>query len=265
MSFEKQMYEVKEKWEMSYFSEQDSRRIEFIRTLIPDDVETLLDVGCGNGILVNYLSEKHPDLLKRLCATDRSKTSLEFVKVENYESDITALPFADGEFDIVVCLEVIEHLPQEVFAKALLELERVTNKYVIISVPFNEDLDFKRVKCTKCQTEFSPFYHMHSFNDQRMEGLFENTKMTFVELHKVESREIPRMRYLKKWISRKINPNGFPPNCICPMCGYNELEKLKQTSNPSPNPDSTPKSRSGLSKWWPHREEPKWVAALYKK
>ena len=259
------MYEVKEKWEMSYFSEQDSRRIEFIRKLVPDDAQTLLDVGCGNGIFVNYLAEKYPDSFKRLCATDRSKTSLEFVKVENYESDITELPFADGEFDIVVCLEVIEHLPQDVFAKALLELERVTSKHAIVSVPYNEDLDYSKVKCTQCRTEFSPFYHMHSFDEQRMKGLFQNTTLSFIEHHKVESREIPRLRNLKKWVSRKIRPDGFPSNCICPMCGYNEFQKLKETSQTPPSSESTTETRGGLSKWWPHREEPKWIAALYKK
>ncbi len=45
------------------------------------------------------------------------------------------LPLPDNEFDVVVCYETLEHLPYENFSKALLELKRVSKKYVIMSLP----------------------------------------------------------------------------------------------------------------------------------
>jgi 2-polyprenyl-3-methyl-5-hydroxy-6-metoxy-1,4-benzoquinol methylase len=128
MSFEKQMYEVKEKWEESYFSPTDKKRIEYIKNIIPNEINTLLDVGCGNGILVNYLQQHYQNDFSRICGVDRSTTSLKFVKTEKSESNIDDLPFKDGEFEMVTCLEVIEHLPLEVYAKALTEIERVSSK-----------------------------------------------------------------------------------------------------------------------------------------
>ena len=264
MNFEQQMYEVKEKWEESYFSDLDRKRIEYITKIIPAEAKTLLDVGCGNGILINYLSLQERKF-DRICGTDRSQTSLQFVKTEKYESEITHLPFKDGEFDVVTCLEVIEHLPQEVFSKALEELLRASSKYLIISVPFNEDLDFSKVRCIKCATEFNPFYHMHSFDAAKLSALYNGRadKINVTLVDKVESVRLPHFRFLKKWISRKINGASFPPNCICPMCGYNEFKKLAKVE--SANPTQEASSGGGLSRYWPHYNAPKWVVAVFEK
>ena len=105
------MYEVKEKWEESYFSTQDRRRVEYIQSLIPEDARSILDVGCGNGILINYLTQNYSSSFDRICGTDRSTISLSFVKTEKVQADIDMFPFKDGEFDVVTCMEVIEHLP----------------------------------------------------------------------------------------------------------------------------------------------------------
>lgn len=48
-------------------------------------------------------------------------------------ADITSLPFANKSFDLVVCNEVLEHLPQP--EVALSEIQRVTRRYCLLSVP----------------------------------------------------------------------------------------------------------------------------------
>jgi len=51
-------------------------------------------------------------------------------------SDITAIPVPDGNFDAVMCTEVLEHVPDPV--AALKELNRVLKQggYLLITVPF---------------------------------------------------------------------------------------------------------------------------------
>jgi SAM-dependent methyltransferase len=47
--------------------------------------------------------------------------------------DAECLPFRDGQFDLVVCVEVLEHLRDPV--AGLRELARVTSRHLLLSVP----------------------------------------------------------------------------------------------------------------------------------
>jgi hypothetical protein len=49
------------------------------------------------------------------------------------------LPFADGEFDAVVCMDVLEHLPEPARAAFVAQLARVGSGLVAIAFPHSED------------------------------------------------------------------------------------------------------------------------------
>ena len=51
-SLEKEYYENDTIWSAAP-SDSDLRRIKTVSSSIPEDVKTILDIGCGNGILVN--------------------------------------------------------------------------------------------------------------------------------------------------------------------------------------------------------------------
>jgi SAM-dependent methyltransferase len=50
------------------------------------------------------------------------------------QASALALPFADNTFDLVLAIEVLEHLPDP--RQALLEIARVASDAVVISVPW---------------------------------------------------------------------------------------------------------------------------------
>ncbi len=50
-----------------------------------------------------------------------------------YDADITSLGFRRGSFELVLCLEVLEHVPHPL--AALAELRRVASRRCLISVP----------------------------------------------------------------------------------------------------------------------------------
>lgn len=54
-------------------------------------------------------------------------------------ADAARLPFADASFDIVSCLDVIEHVPRPHRATVVTELVRVCRGYIIIGVPVADD------------------------------------------------------------------------------------------------------------------------------
>jgi hypothetical protein len=51
------------------------------------------------------------------------------------QADATALPFGDAEFDAVVCLDVVEHMPRDVRPKAIAEMVRVSGRMVVVAFP----------------------------------------------------------------------------------------------------------------------------------
>lgn len=87
--------------------------------------ESLLDAGCGEGEMVRrgalpaglrpVLLDRNPDSAAQLLGS------------------VTALPFASRSFDVVTCLEVLEHLDDP--ASAVRELARVARRAVVVSVP----------------------------------------------------------------------------------------------------------------------------------
>jgi SAM-dependent methyltransferase len=54
------------------------------------------------------------------------------------QADITALPFADEKFDVIICSHVLEHVEDD--TKALSELHRVlkVDGWVLLQTPFDE-------------------------------------------------------------------------------------------------------------------------------
>ncbi len=99
-------------------------------------VRSLLDVGCGEGMVLRHLQ---PHLEGVTCAA----IDLDPVEVADAKRNLPccnvqvgsayAIPFRTGSFELVTCSEVLEHL--EVPSQALAELRRVSSKYVLATVP----------------------------------------------------------------------------------------------------------------------------------
>ena len=91
--------------------------------------ERILDVGCGPGFYVDELLERVGPA-GSVVGIDRSPQMLELAarrteehaNVELHEADATSLPVADGSFDAVVSVQVLEYVPD--IARALAEVGR---------------------------------------------------------------------------------------------------------------------------------------------
>ena len=95
-------------------------RVEFIQTYSPVDGKSVLDVGCGGGILAEALAAKNAIVT----GLDVSEASLNVAKLHLLESQVTVEyvcstveKFAEqheNQFDIITCMEVLEHVPDPV-------------------------------------------------------------------------------------------------------------------------------------------------------
>jgi SAM-dependent methyltransferase len=99
--------------------------------------EVVLDCGCGDGIFTSILEKKSTWTV----GLDVSIHNLQIAK-ESTEGDVSLvlgdaqnLPFKSGQFDRVLCTEVLEHLQNDV--KALKEIHRVlaNNAFLVLTVP----------------------------------------------------------------------------------------------------------------------------------
>lgn len=86
----------------------------------------LLEIGIGNGIVSRILRES--GLLVTTLDYDE-KLDPDVI------ASVTDMPLDDGSFDVVLCCEVLEHIPYSEFEKALREICRVTRKHLIITLP----------------------------------------------------------------------------------------------------------------------------------
>jgi ubiquinone/menaquinone biosynthesis C-methylase UbiE len=96
---------------------------------------SLLDAGCGEGETLARLGDRLPE---RTVAVDIDPGAVAFTReripgAEVACHSIDSLPFEDDSFELVLCLEVLEHLPEP--PQALAELARVCSGRLVISVP----------------------------------------------------------------------------------------------------------------------------------
>ena len=111
----------------------------------------VLDAGCGEGFVISDLLQETNGLT--ITGIDRSLEAIQMARqmvplvlkacpepsrrVEGdvlfNVGDLREMPYGDDSFDLVMCLEVLEHLPDP--HKGLHELRRVTSAHCLVSVP----------------------------------------------------------------------------------------------------------------------------------
>lgn len=272
--FEKAYYESDTFWENEMLQDTANlRRFANTAALIPEDTRSLLDAGCGNGVFIKYLGKERPSLV--LHGMDRSNAALKFVESEKTLGDVTSMPFPDASFDCVTCLEVLEHLPIEAYAKAVRELFRVSRKYIIVSVPYNEVLEDSHTQCPSCRSIFNYELHLRSFSSERFENLFEGYPVRVVRSQKdgLSERFVGHDAFRRTFYKEQFLKWNSP---ICPICGYTEPKAPVSHQSASQHQSDSPQQLSAKQRvisaftalpklFWPKESRYYWIMGLFEK
>ena len=93
-------------------------RLDWINGLAPLAGQRVLDVGCGGGILADAMARKGADVL----GIDLSSKSLKVAQLHALEAQTPGVSYREvsaetlateqpGQFDVVTCMEMLEHVP----------------------------------------------------------------------------------------------------------------------------------------------------------
>lgn len=100
---------------------------EQLRQICYSGYTNILEIGIGKGFL-KHCFKLFPQI---------SHTTLDIAEDlhPDYVGSVTNMPFEDSQFDVVVCGQVLEHLPFADFLPALKEIKRVARHKAIVSLP----------------------------------------------------------------------------------------------------------------------------------
>lgn len=100
--------------------------------------QSLLDVGCGEGVLVHQWAQRLGQA--RVVGIDLEEPSIQAGWAERQAPNLEYrvmraenLPFAENEFDVLAAIEVLEHVPDP--EHTLSEMARCGQGHLLVSVP----------------------------------------------------------------------------------------------------------------------------------
>lgn len=152
-------------------SERERVRVGDLLDLVPTGLASGLDVGARDG----HLSRLLADVVGEVTALDLELPVIDDARIRCVKGNVTSLDFTDGQFDLVFCAEVLEHIPPQLLARACRELVRVSRRHLVIGVPYRQDIRLGRTTCQCCGTINPPWGHVTSFDEKLLGQLFAGT------------------------------------------------------------------------------------------
>lgn len=227
-----------------YFSKQVGESIVDLLDLAGVLRGRVLDYGTGPGFLLERLLARGVDCW----GCDTSPRSVERVNTQfagrrNWHGAklITGLPseLDAGQFDMVTCLETVEHLPTDLIQPVLQDVRRLLapGGSALFTTPDAEDLQTGMIYCPFCDSEFHHVQHFQSFTAARLSE--ELTKAGF-QVQFCQSMEIgwfQRRKQLPFWCREAIRSVLRATWRLFTFGGRNATiaEKVAAESNPGSN------------------------------
>lgn len=173
----------------------------------------ILDIGCGPGLMLNDLTK-----LGQVSAMDFSHDAIEFCKTKNacdlrQGSLPNNVPFDKGVYDLVICLDVIEHVDDDYASVKTLNELLAPNGKMVITVPALMSLWSKWDEIN----EHKRRYDLEQFRKVLLANNFEIEKISYYN-----SFLFPLV-YLIRWVNRTFKKDNSKSDTEMPGAIVNFL------------------------------------------
>ena len=99
-----------------------------INEALKTNPQQVLEIGLGNKLVSDYLNRRGIRVYELDLMLDIEPDAV---------GNVTAIPFRENSFDLVMCCQVLEHLAYDQLAGTLAEIARVARRDVLVSLPDN--------------------------------------------------------------------------------------------------------------------------------
>ena len=185
----------------------------------------VLDYGCGTGFIIKHFLNRG----FQIYGADTSSQSVEFVnKQYNNFPDFKGAFLLDElfklnkRFDVILVIEVIEHLGDEFLNPLLENVKKLVNPggKVIFTTPNNENLEDSEVYCAVCDHTFHRWQHVRSWNSESLTAYIEKHGLKVESCFATDFSNVPPPGFLKK-IKHSVRNYFYSPSKphLVAICG----------------------------------------------
>jgi ubiquinone/menaquinone biosynthesis C-methylase UbiE len=162
----------------------------------------ILDVGCSSGHITSKIADLFPEA--ETIGLDSYEKSIKFgektyPQIKYVLGDAHKLPFKDETFDLITCIETLEHLVDPL--KVVFEMKRCLKKGSYILVGQDTDNIFFKIIWTIWTRTYGRVWqdsHLHPFTPKMLESLLKKANL------KVKKRKFSHLGLEVFFLTKKI-------------------------------------------------------------
>lgn len=179
-------------------------RVKYLQ-FFPEDVISVLDVGCGRGEFLYLLKKRGFEA--EGCDIDDVllEKSARFARVKKANASELSKAYSLDSFDLVTCLHTLEHTLHPY--ATLQELKAVTRKYILLAVP-----NARYIAHDERPT------HLYSWNGDTLNNLIECAGLKLLKLQQDRTNMFPNVLRLTPVINRLLLKIFTGPNELVALC-----------------------------------------------